>query len=179
MKMSGKQKDQTSESNNHLWGARAQDWASIQEGTCRPAFLSVFEHAEIEPGTRFLDAGCGSGMAAQIASERGAHVSGLDASDNMLAIARGRVPHGEFIQGDLECLPFPDDAFDLVTGFNSFQYAGNPDLALSEAQRVARPGAPVVIMTWGEPEGMDAALVVSAIKPLLPQPPPGAPGPFV
>jgi hypothetical protein len=36
----------------------------------------------------------------------------------------------------------------------------------------------VVVMTWGEPAGMEAASLVAALKPLLPTPPPGAPGPF-
>jgi hypothetical protein len=36
----------------------------------------------------------------------------------------------------------------------------------------------IVIMTWGEPGGMEAASLVAALKPLLPAPPPGAPGPF-
>jgi SAM-dependent methyltransferase len=117
-------------------------------------------------------------MAAQIAAERGAEVSGLDAAPNLLEIARSRVPDGEFHAGDLESLPFSDNKFDLVTGFNSFQYAGNPMVALGEARRVTKPGAHVVIMTWGTPEGMEAASLVAALRPLLPPPPPGAPGPF-
>lgn len=168
----------TAEANNHLWGARALDWANIQEGTCRPVYLDAFNSVGVGPNTRLLDAGCGAGMAAQIAAERGAHVSGLDASENLLAIARERVPNGDFSIGELERLPFPDDSFDLVTGFNSFQYAGSPSSALAEAKRVTRPGGSVVIMTWGEPQGMDAASIVAAIKPLLPRPPEGAPGPF-
>jgi hypothetical protein len=43
-------------------------------------------------------------------------------------------------------LPFSDHGFDVVTGFNSFQYAGNPIVALGEARRVTRPGGTVVIV---------------------------------
>ena len=53
---------------------------------------------------------------------------------------------------DLESLPYRDDAFDGVVGFNSFQYATNPRRALEQARRVARAGAPVVIATWAVPE---------------------------
>jgi ubiquinone/menaquinone biosynthesis C-methylase UbiE len=113
-----------------------------------------------------------------MAAERGAVVSGLDAAENLLKIARARVADGDFRLGELEQLPFADATFDFVTGFNSFQYATHPGVALGEARRVAKPGGLVVVMTWGEPEGMEAASLVAALRPLLPPPPPGAPGPF-
>jgi ubiquinone/menaquinone biosynthesis C-methylase UbiE len=113
-----------------------------------------------------------------MAAARGTNVTGLDAADSLLSIARTRVPGGDFRLGDLESLPFGDGEFDVVTGFNSFQYAGNSGIALGEAKRVARSGASVAIMTWGTPDGMEAASLVTALKPLLPAPPPGAPGPF-
>ncbi|HUT51507.1 MAG TPA: class I SAM-dependent methyltransferase [Alphaproteobacteria bacterium] len=171
-------KPRTSEVNGNLWGARAQDWADIQEGTVRPVYEAVLERTKIQSGKRYLDAGCGAGMAAQMAASRGAEVSGIDAADTLLAIARSRVPGAEFQHGDLEDLPFSDQSFDVVTGFNSFQYAGNPSVALSEARRVTKPDGAVVIMTWGNPEGMEAASLVAAMRPLMPTPPPGAPGPF-
>ncbi len=171
-------KPRTSEANATLWGARAQDWADIQEGTVRPVYEGVFERADVKTGTRYLDVGCGAGMAAQIAASRGAEVSGIDAADALLAIARTRTPGADFRQGDLEELPFADQTFDLVTGFNSFQYAGNPFVALSDARRVTKPDGAIIVMTWGNPEGMAAASLVAALRPLMPTPPPGAPGPF-
>ncbi len=164
--------------NGPLWGARARDWAEVQEGQFAAAFDAVLAHAKVGPGTRHLDAGCGAGMAAARSALLGASVSGLDASAELLEIARERNPGKDFRQGDLEALPFAEDSFDLVTGFNSFQYAGDAAQALREAGRVTRPGGWVVIMTWGEPEGMEAAGHVAALKPLLPPPPPGAGGPF-
>ena len=176
--MSLERKPQTAEINGRLWGKRAHDWAYIQEEMVLPVYKAVYDHIGLTAGISHLDIGCGSGMAAQVASERGANISGLDAAENLLAIARTRVPNGEFYLGEMESLPFPDNSFDLVTGFNSFQYAGNPGAALAEAKRVARHGADVVIVTWGEPKGMGAAALITAIKPLLPAPPPGTPGPF-
>jgi SAM-dependent methyltransferase len=144
----------------------------------RPAYEAVLERTDVGPHTRYLDVGCGSGMAAQLAAGRGAQVSGVDAAEALLTIARSRVPGGDFHHGDVEELPFADQMFDLVTGFNSFQYAANPAAALAEARRVTKPGGEVVIMTWGNPEGMDAASLIAALRPLMPVPPPGAPGPF-
>jgi ubiquinone/menaquinone biosynthesis C-methylase UbiE len=54
-------------------------------------------------------------------------------------------------------LPLADKTFDLVTGFNSFQYAGNPVVALKEARRVSKPEGRIAIVTWGQPERMEAA----------------------
>jgi SAM-dependent methyltransferase len=168
----------TADINGKLWGARASDWANIQEGMVRPVYEAVLERAGVKSGTRYLDVGCGAGMAAQMAAARGAQVSGIDAAEALLAIAKQRTPKGDFRRGDLEDLPFGDGSFDVVTGFNSFQYAGNPAVALGAARRVAKPGGAVAIVTWGNPEGMEAASLVAAVRPLMPPPPPGAPGPF-
>jgi SAM-dependent methyltransferase len=176
--MSVELKPRTADLNGRLWGARASDWANIQEGTALPVYEAVLERTGVTSGTRYLDVGCGAGMAAQLAAARGAQVSGIDAAAALLEIARQRTPGGDFRQGDLEVLPFDDRSFDVVTGFNSFQYAGNPVVALSEARRVIRPGGTVVVMTWGDPDGMEAASLVGALRPLMPPLPPGAPGPF-
>lgn len=50
--------------------------------------------------------------------------------------------------------------------------------ALAQARRIAKSDGRIVVMTWGTPEGMEAASLVAALKPLLPPPPHGAPGPF-
>lgn len=171
-------KPQTSQVNGRLWGARAEDWANIQEKLVRPVYEAVLRRCSVGAGTAYLDIGCGAGMAAQLAAALGAEVSGLDAADALLAIARRRVPKGEFVHGDIEQLPFADKTFDVVTGFNSFQFAGNPLVALNEARRVTKPDGKIVIVTWGDPSTMEAPAVITSLRPLLPPPPPGAPGPF-
>ena len=168
----------TAETNGQLWGARARDWAEVQEGQFAAAYHAVLAHAGVRSGTRHLDVGCGAGMAAALSASLGARVAGIDAAEGLLAVARERTPAGDFRRGEIEELPFEDDAFDLVTGFNAFQFAGDAARALREAGRVTKPGGMVVITTWGDPEGMEAAAHIFAMKPLLPAPPPGAPGPF-
>lgn len=86
-------------------------------------------------------------MAVDMAAKLGADVSGIGASEALLVIAKERVHSADFQLGDLEGIPFADDSFDVVTGFNSFQYAGNPVMALAEAQRVTKPGGTVVVVT--------------------------------
>jgi SAM-dependent methyltransferase len=161
-----------------LWGARARDWAELQEPAQHELYPPVFDAAGVGRGTSLLDVGCGSGVAAAIAHERGAQVSAIDAAPPAIEIARERVPDSEFRVGELEALPYDDDAFDVVTGFASFQYAADPVHALREARRVARPGGAVAMLTWGRPEHCEAAAILEALGSLLPPPPPGAPGPF-
>ena len=152
--------------------------SKYQEASIAPVFDAVLDRAGVSEGTRYLDIGCGAGMAAAKASALGAVVTGLDASSALIDIAQSRLPAAAFHVGDLQQLPFPDGSFDLVTSFNAIQYAGDVAEALSEVKRVLAPGGTIAIATWGDPEGMEAAEVVTVLKPLLPPPPPNAPGPF-
>ncbi len=77
--------------------------------------------------------------------------------------------------GDLQFLPFEDDTFDAVAGFNSFFFAADMVAALREAGRVARPGAPIVIQVWGRPHRCTLDALKHAIAPFLPPPDPDAP----
>ena len=167
----------TEERHAHLWGQRSRDWAEVQEAMVRPVYLAVLDALMVQPGQSLLDLGCGAGMFARLAAAAGLSVSGIDAAEPMLGIARERVPEADFRKGDLETLPFADGTVDLVTGFNAFQFAASPARALGEAARVVRSGGAVVIVTWGEPQNMPAAGVIAALRPLLPPPPPNAPGP--
>jgi SAM-dependent methyltransferase len=170
-------KPQSSPVNGPLWGARSRDWLET-EARMTPVYDAVLARAGVGAGSRVLDVGCGAGTAARVAASRGARVAGIDAAEGMIAVARECNPEGDFHVADMEALPFGEAAFDVATGFNAFQYAANPVVALSEARRVTKAGGLVAITVWGAPEGMPAAAMVAALRPLLPPPPPGAPGPF-
>ena len=161
-----------------LWGARARDYAEIQEPTFLPLYQDVLRRAELAGAGTLLDVGCGPGLATQTFARKIGNVAGIDASAPFIEIARARVPAGDFRVGEMEALPYADDSFDVVTGFNAFQYAASPVNALREARRVARPAGVIVVAVWGSPELCDAAGHLKALGPLLPPPPPGAPGPF-
>lgn len=161
-----------------LWGARAREWAELQEVSFRPLYQAAFDAAGIRDGMSVLDVGCGAGLSLQVAAEKGAKGSGVDAATGLVAIARERSREADIRVGEIEELPFPDRAFDIVSGFNSFQYAANPVKALSEAKRVAKPGGRVVIAVWGAPEKCELSGYIAALGKLLPPPPPGSGGPF-
>lgn len=160
-----------------MWGARARDWAEVQEGMSVPLFERVLQETGLGASTSVLDVGCGSGIFCEMAAKRGARVSGLDASEPLLAIARERVQDGDFRTGEMEELPYADQTFDVVTGFSAFQFAANPVTALHEASRVSRTGI-VVIAVFGKPEESESTAILKALAPLLPPPPAGAPGPY-
>jgi SAM-dependent methyltransferase len=161
-----------------LWSVRANDWAAIQERQVAPAYEAALDALDVGPSTRLLDAGCFAGMFLRLAADRGADVHGLDASEGLLAQARSRVPGAEIIDGELEDLPYKEASFDVVTGFNSFQYAARPAVALAEARRVVRPDGRVLLLNWAPAELCEAAGYLVALGALMPPPPPGAPGPF-
>ncbi|HET8578726.1 MAG TPA: methyltransferase domain-containing protein [Methylomirabilota bacterium] len=144
----------------------------------QPLYEAVIVRVGIGSGMRLLDIGCGAGLFCSMAARQGARVTGFDAAPALIAIARQRTPKGDFQVGEMEELPFPANTFDLVTGFNSFQFAADPLQALREARRVARPRAQIVIATWGRVEDCEAAGYLAALKALLPPAPPGAVGSF-
>ena len=144
----------------------------------RSPFRAGLDAVGVGEGTRLLDVGCGAGRALRVAAARGADVTGLDAAAGLLECARHRVPGAEVIQGEIQSLPFPDAAFDAMTGFNSFQYAGRPDrgAARGQAGNHARRPDPRPRL---EP-GRDVRLAphLQSLGALTPPPPTGAPGPF-
>jgi SAM-dependent methyltransferase len=157
-----------------LWGARAVDWAE-HETQYRPLYEEAIRRLGIRPGATVLDAGCGSGVFLRAAADGGARVWGLDASEALLELARARVPEADLRLGDLQFLPYDADAFDVVTSFNSLWFAADPIEALREARRVARPGAPVLVLVWGRPERCGLSPLLRAVASLRPPPGPGGP----
>jgi SAM-dependent methyltransferase len=159
-----------------LWGARPDDWARSEEQQV-PTYEEAIRRVGIEPGNRVLDIGCGTGVFLRLAADHGAKPFGIDASEALVALARGRVPEADVRVAEMARLPHPDDTFDLVTGFNSFFFAADMVAALREAGRVAKPGAPIVIQVWGRPERCALEAMKRVVRRFMPAPAPDAPPP--
>lgn len=159
------------------WSARAAAWTELWGALAAPAREAVADATALGPGMRVLDVGCGSGQFCHLAADRGAAVSGIDAAENMIGIARRLVPGADLRVGAMEALPWEDAAFDVVTGFNAFQFAADLVGALREAGRVARPGGRVVACGWGRPEDRELGAVFDALRELEPPEPPEPPTP--
>jgi SAM-dependent methyltransferase len=157
-----------------LWGARPADWA-LSEDRQNPTYEEALRRVDLEPGQLVLDIGCGVGAFLRLVADSGARAFGLDASEALLELARSRLPDADLRIGDMEALPYADDTFDLVTGFNSFFFANDIVAALREASRVAKPGAPVVIQVWGPHEQNDLDAMKEIVRPFMPPRPADAP----
>ncbi len=168
----------SAQTQGQLWGIQARNWADLMEKMQLPIYHVVLDKTNVRRGTRLLDVGCGTGMAAQLAAKLGANVAGIDASEAELAIARERIPSGDFRCGDMEELPYADASFEVVTGFSSLQFAEDPLHALQEARRVVKPGGYVAMVAWGRMEDCEFATTLKAVMACLPPPPPGTKGTF-
>ncbi len=160
-----------------LWGQAPSDWASIQEPQHNPLFEAMMNASGVQAGTRVLDVGCGGGGASMIAYDQGAQVTGLDAAEGLIEIARQLVPSGDFRVGDLEELPFASDSFDAVLAPNSIQYAEDRIVALRELSRVCTAEGRIVVGLFAEAEKVEFRHLMKAMSSALPEPPTGA-GPF-
>ncbi len=110
----------------------------------RPAILAL---AGDVAGRRILDAGCGSGPLFAALRDRGATVTGIDASTGMLELARRRLGADAALQvADLGSpLPFPDGAFDDVIASLVLHYLEDWAAPLAELRRVLTPGGRLIV----------------------------------
>jgi SAM-dependent methyltransferase len=127
------------------WGVgRYEDTAAELEPMAEVAVAAL----GLSGGERVLDVACGTGNAAAVAAAAGAQVTGLDTSERLLQVARGRVPDGEFVLGDAARMPFADGEFDAAVSVVGVMFATPAERAAAEIARVVRPGGRVAITAW-------------------------------
>ncbi|MFB9238410.1 class I SAM-dependent methyltransferase [Plantactinospora siamensis] len=146
-----------------LWSSDPQGWAETAEGRIRPLYEDVIERLHPLPGTRLLDAGCGSGLFVALAAQGGADVIGLDAAPGLIEYARHRHPAASYVVEDIERMPFRGGAFDVVTAFNSVLYAADPRRALAEIARVTAPSGRAVVTVGAGPEQAESAALINPL----------------
>ncbi|HYZ30682.1 MAG TPA: class I SAM-dependent methyltransferase [Crenalkalicoccus sp.] len=105
------------------------------------------------PGLQWLDAGCGTGELSRAALARGgaAAVVGIDPSDGFLAVAARRAggdPRLAWQRGDVQNLPFPDGAFDVVVAGLVLNFVPDRRRMVSEMARVVRRHGTVALYVW-------------------------------
>jgi demethylmenaquinone methyltransferase/2-methoxy-6-polyprenyl-1,4-benzoquinol methylase len=109
------------------------------------------------PGQRILDVATGTGMVAfALAASADCKVVGIDQSEAMLGIARGRAgTRGDgrvsFVSGQAENLPFPDATFDALSFTYLLRYVDDPAATLRELARVVKPGGRIGMLEFDVP----------------------------
>jgi arsenite methyltransferase len=107
-----------------------------------------FSLGRLAPGEEVLDIGCGAGtdtlVAAQMVAPTG-QVTGIDMTPEMLSRARAAVAemgaqNVDFVEGDVEKLPFAADSFDIAISNGVIDLIPDKDAVFSEIFRVLRPG---------------------------------------
>ncbi len=104
------------------------------------------------PGSRALDLACGTGDIAFALAERGAQVTGLDVTHEMLRLAKAREGRSAFVTGDMMALPFGRAGFEIVT--TGYGIRNVPDLpgSLAEIRRVLKPGGVFLSLDFNRPD---------------------------
>jgi ubiquinone/menaquinone biosynthesis C-methylase UbiE len=106
--------------------------------------------AELRPGMRVLDAGCGpGGNSAWLTAEN--QVVGVDVSPDAVRLARERHPGMEVRQADIVALPFAEAEFDLALVITVLALVDDDALAVREVSRVLRPGGATFLIEPASP----------------------------
>jgi SAM-dependent methyltransferase len=136
-----------------------------------PLYAAVLDVTGAGRGTTVLDLGCGTGLFARAAADRGAAVTGVDPDPAALAAAAELVPEAAFAVGTAE--QPPAGPFDVVAAVQLLMHVADPVAVLAAA---GRAGSVVAATVWGRDEECDVRVFGEALAPWLgPRPPGGSP----
>ena len=182
---------QIREQQKQTWDTFSPGWRKWDAWTMnflRPMGDQIIKALQIKDNDKVLDVATGTGepglSIARLA--RHGHVTGLDLSEGMLAIARDNaktqgITNYDTVAGDVCELPFPDEHFDAVSCRMGFMFFPDMELAAQQLYRVLKPGGRLATCVWAAPPHNPwITTMMSAVSThlALPAPKPQAPGMF-
>ena len=142
----------------HIWGLG--DYSELS-GALRPAAEALVDACAVSAGQEVLDVAAGDGNFAIACAREGASVVASDIAPGMVERGRARAEREgyaiEWVEADVEALPFEDGRFDCVGSVFGAMIAPRPRVVAQELFRVVRPGGTVGMTAW-TPEGFSAEL---------------------
>jgi ubiquinone/menaquinone biosynthesis C-methylase UbiE len=119
----------------------------------------------VDTDVRMLEVGCGTGHWLSLLSARGVSVAGIDASAEMLARAKDKLPGVELVVGRAETLPWQDATFDRVMAVNALHHFVDGQGFVREARRVLRTGGRVLTIGLDPSTRLDRWFVYDWFEP--------------
>ena len=159
-------------------------WASGDYDQIARGIRSVADHvvrsARIRAGEKVLDVACGTGNTTVMARARGAAVTGLDLTPELIEVAKKRAADEKYEditwkEGDAENLPFADGTFDVVVSSCGLMFAPDQQKVADEVARVTKPGGRIAIQAWTLEGGIGRLFKITGG---YIAPPPGVPSPM-
>jgi SAM-dependent methyltransferase len=133
----------------------ADSYARFMGPFAEPLAVQFIRTADVQPGQRALDVGCGPGaLTAKLVERLGADaVTAIDPSAAFVAAVRERLPGVDVHLGTAEHLPYPDGQFDCTLAQLVVHFMADPVAGLREMGRVTRLGGVVAACVWDHAGG--------------------------
>ncbi|MHC5212106.1 MAG: class I SAM-dependent methyltransferase [Planctomycetota bacterium] len=138
------------------WSRCAEEYLDGFSGLTLPGVPLLVEAARLGQGDRVLEIGCGPGHVSAALAGTGVHVTGIDFSGAMIAVARRRYPELAFQEANAEQLPFEDESFDAVVSSFVVHHLARPEAVFREVRRVLRPGRRFAFAVFAAPEAQSS-----------------------
>jgi SAM-dependent methyltransferase len=151
------------------WAAVAEHYGTGWSHADGPDLAWLVEAAAPTPDDRAVDLGAGAGHATLALAPHVAHVTAVDPTPEMLAVAarlagEREVANVDFVEATADALPYPDATFDLAVSRFSIHHWPDPPAAFLEIARVLRPGGRAVLIDLVAPEETHLDSFLNAVE---------------
>ena len=100
---------------------------------------------KIHSDNKLLDIGCGTGHWTEFFINRGYKVTGVDSSEEMLKIAKGKNLDAEFILGNSGNLQIEDESYSIIITITMLEFVGNQEISIQEMYRILKKGGWLIV----------------------------------